>query len=137
MDLHVRFWNESRNIVDTRYYDSKFLEKTNAENLFQSVKDASNGLRREKVLQLAMDGPNVNWEVLKRQIRCWLEIITVKRLIQEVALSILFTVPLKLVLLMIEMHVKFLKVCCGYDFPACRNTYVTEDGSDVFPMRYY
>ena len=137
MDLNVRFWNESRNIVETRYYDSKFLEKTNAENLFQSVKDASNGLRREKVLQLAMDGPNVNWEVLKRQIRCWLEIITVKRLIQEVALSILFTVPLKLVLLMIEMYGKFLKVCCGYDSPACRNTYVTEDGSDVFPMRYY
>ena len=65
MDLNVRFWNESRNI-ETRYYDSDFLEKTNAENLFQSVKDASNGLRREKVLQLAMDGPNVNWEVLKK-----------------------------------------------------------------------
>ena len=33
MDLNVRFWNESRNI-ETRYYDSDFLEKTNAENLF-------------------------------------------------------------------------------------------------------
>ena len=66
MDLNVRFWNESRNIVETRYYDAKFLEKPNAENLFESVKDASNGLRREKFLQLAMDGPNVNWEVLKK-----------------------------------------------------------------------
>ena len=54
MNPNVRFWNESRNIVKTRYYDSKFLEKPNAENLFESIKDASNALRQEKFLQLAM-----------------------------------------------------------------------------------
>ena len=46
MDLNVRFWNESINIVGTRYYDSKFLETPNAENLLESTKDASNGLRQ-------------------------------------------------------------------------------------------
>ena len=45
IDLNVKFCNESRNIVETRYYDSKFLERPNAYNLFESIKDASNGLR--------------------------------------------------------------------------------------------
>ena len=64
-DVNVRLWNECRNIVKTRYYDSKFLDRPNAENLFESIRDASNGLRQENFLQLAMDGPNVNWEVLR------------------------------------------------------------------------
>ena len=81
MDFNVRFWNESRNIVEIRFYDSKFLERPNAKNLFESIKDASNGFRRENLLQLAMDRPNVNWEVLRKTMRCWLEIITVRRLI--------------------------------------------------------
>ena len=66
LDVNVRFWNECRNIVKTRYYDSKFLDRPNAENLFESIRDASNGLRQENFLQLAMDGPNLNWEVLKK-----------------------------------------------------------------------
>ena len=66
MNPKVRFWNESRNIVKTRYYNSKFLEKPNAENLFESIKDETNALRQENFLQLAMDGPNVNWEVLRK-----------------------------------------------------------------------
>ena len=66
LDVNVRFWNECRNIVETRYYDTKFLDRLNAENLFESIRDASNGLQQENFLQLAMDGPNVNWEVLKK-----------------------------------------------------------------------
>ena len=42
------------------------MEKPNAENLFESIKDASNGLKREDVLQLAMDEPNAYWEVLRK-----------------------------------------------------------------------
>ena len=34
MDVNVRFWNECRNIVEIRYYDSKFLDRPNTENLF-------------------------------------------------------------------------------------------------------
>ena len=63
MDVNVKFWNECRNIIETRYYDSKFLDGPNAENLFESIRDASNRLLWENFLQLAMDGPNVNWEV--------------------------------------------------------------------------
>ena len=44
-DVNVRFWNECRNIVESRYYDSKFLDRPNAENLFESIRDTFNGLR--------------------------------------------------------------------------------------------
>ena len=43
-----------------------FLDRPNAENLFESIRVASNGLQQENLLQLAMDGPDVNWEVLKK-----------------------------------------------------------------------
>ena len=52
MDVNVRFWNECRNNVETRYYDSKFLDRPNAENLLESIRDASNGLLLENFLQL-------------------------------------------------------------------------------------
>ena len=54
IDANVRFWNECRNIVKTRYYNSKFLNIPNAENRFESIRDASSGLQGEN-LQLAMD----------------------------------------------------------------------------------
>ena len=66
MDVNVRFLNECRNIVETRYYNSKFLDRPNAENLLESIRDVSIGLQQENFLQLAMDGPNLNWEVLKK-----------------------------------------------------------------------
>ena len=44
LDVNVRFRNDCRNIVKTRCYDSKFLDRPNAENLFESIRDASNGL---------------------------------------------------------------------------------------------
>ena len=47
MDVNVRFWNGCRNIIETRYCNSKFLDG-------------------ENFLQLAIDKPNVNWEVLKK-----------------------------------------------------------------------
>ena len=41
MDLNVRFWNESINIVKTRYYDSN-----DSIMILESIKDASNELRQ-------------------------------------------------------------------------------------------
>ena len=66
MDINVRFWKECRNIVKTRYCDSKFLDRPNAENLSESIRDASNGFTTRNFLELAMDGPCVNWKVLKK-----------------------------------------------------------------------
>ena len=64
MDVNIRYWNDSTNKVETRYFDSKFLERPNAEHLFNCINEAIAGLKEDKLLQLAMDGPSVNWNVL-------------------------------------------------------------------------
>ena len=64
MDGGIRFWNNDRGLVETRYYDSQFIRRPNAESLLSSLIDSINHLDSDKLLQLAMDGPNVNWLVV-------------------------------------------------------------------------
>ena len=66
MDVNIRFWNNETNILETRYLYSQFLERLNADNLFQIIKDSTSGLNETNLLQLAMDGPDVNWLVLNK-----------------------------------------------------------------------
>ena len=66
MDVNIRFWNNETIIVGTPYFHSQFLERPNADDLFQSIKDSTSGLNETNFLQLAMDDPNVNWLVLNK-----------------------------------------------------------------------
>ena len=50
-----------QDIAVTRYFDSAF---PNASNLLESLQESTKPIPGEKFLQLAMDGPNVNWNVL-------------------------------------------------------------------------
>ena len=34
MDIQIHYWNESLSVVETRYFDSKFLKHPNAENSY-------------------------------------------------------------------------------------------------------
>ena len=52
--------------METQYFHSQFLERPIADNLFQNIKDPTSGLNEANFLQLAMDGPNVNWLVLNK-----------------------------------------------------------------------
>ena len=139
MDVNVRFWNECRNIVETRYCDLKFLDRPNAENLFESVGDASNGLWWENFLQLTMNGLNVNWKVLKKTDEIlvkndYSKIINIGCCPQHTVHSAFKTGATN----DWDAH-KILKSMFWllHDSPAHRNIYVTEGGSDVFPLRYY
>ncbi|XP_047128992.1 uncharacterized protein LOC124809196 [Hydra vulgaris] len=60
MDLHVRYWNEESNTVCTRYYTSEFMGKAAAPDILNMFKSCMTGLNAEKMLQVSMDGPNVN-----------------------------------------------------------------------------
>ena len=51
-------------MVKSRYFDSKSLYRPNAQNLFDKLLEVTRILGIATVLQLSMDGPNVNWEVL-------------------------------------------------------------------------
>ncbi|XP_049522642.1 uncharacterized protein LOC125945108 [Dermacentor silvarum] len=65
MDVLVRFWSDAEESVKTRYLTSCFLGRTRAEELVSAFKSATDGLSRSKILQISMDGPNVNMKFLR------------------------------------------------------------------------
>ena len=64
MDMNIRYWNDETNIVENSYLDSKFLLQPNAESLKFELVASILGLDLANFLQLSMDGPNTNWNVL-------------------------------------------------------------------------
>ena len=66
MDIVLRFFNENTGQVETRYFDSRFLKRPNSINLLDILLEGLSPLDMDKMIQLSMDGPNVNWDVLKR-----------------------------------------------------------------------
>ena len=64
MDINVHYWGTKKNIAVTRYFDSALLDRPNASNLLDSLQESTKPIPGEKFLQLAMDGANVNWNVL-------------------------------------------------------------------------
>ena len=65
MDVVIRCWDESNNVTQTRYLDSMFLNQPYAEELLSSICESLTNLREDKLLHLSVDGPAVNWKVLK------------------------------------------------------------------------
>ena len=63
MDILVRFWRADK--VVTRYLGSQFLGSTKAEDLLVALKAGIGGLDLKKLIQVGMDGPNVNIKFLK------------------------------------------------------------------------
>ena len=68
MDLYIRYWSETENIVKTRYFDSQFLKRPNAENVAKSIEASlsKHKIPKEKKINLEMDGPSTNWLVLQK-----------------------------------------------------------------------
>lgn len=57
-DVYLRFWDSD--VVVTRYFDSKFVGHATAEIMFNELSPIVTSLGHSKLLQLSMDGPNVN-----------------------------------------------------------------------------
>ena len=66
MDAHVRYWCADSNRVKTRYLDSQFFNRPNADNITQGIYDALKSLPKEAMIHLGMDGPSTNWSVLDK-----------------------------------------------------------------------
>ena len=60
MNLHVRFWDIENNYVARRYFNSKFLDKGAAQDIYKKFKECISELDENKLLQVSSDGPNVN-----------------------------------------------------------------------------
>lgn len=64
MDLHIRFWDENKRQVGTRYLTSVFLGHSRAIDLLEGVKQCLTNETLKKVVQVSMDGPNVNFKMV-------------------------------------------------------------------------
>ena len=60
MDFHVRIWEGKE--VRTRYYHSEFMGHATAADMDSVFEMATSDLHLTNLLQLSMNGPNVNWK---------------------------------------------------------------------------
>ena len=61
MDICVRLWDSNRNKMAAMYFSSAFLGYTTAKDLYDGFTTVLNNDILPKILQVSMDGPNVNW----------------------------------------------------------------------------
>jgi len=69
LDLHVRYWDN--NVVKTFYVGSQFLGLSKASDLCKHLMPYIENFGFHNLLQISMDGPNVNWsayEMLAKEI---------------------------------------------------------------------
>lgn len=62
MDIHLRFWDSNLNKVFTQYLTSAFFGHGTAEDKLKSFYEVTEKIDLSKLLQISMDGPNVNWK---------------------------------------------------------------------------
>ena len=65
MDFSVRYWDTDIHQVVDHYLTSKFIGHATANDLLRCFRDATSNLKRQNVLQVSMDGPNVNHKFYK------------------------------------------------------------------------
>ena len=68
MDLCVRYWDVNKSWAATRYFDSSFLGYATANDLQSSFTSLLNDQILLKIVQVSMDGPNVNLKFLDQLI---------------------------------------------------------------------
>lgn len=64
MDIHIRFWDKVLGRISTRYLNSVFMGHATAKDILVKFKEGISPLKIENILQISMDGPNVNWSFL-------------------------------------------------------------------------
>ena len=65
MVIHVRFWDKGSNHVTSRYLTSQFMGHLSATTMLQEIITSlhDHEIDVTKVVQMSMDGPNVNWKL--------------------------------------------------------------------------
>ncbi|XP_066936367.1 uncharacterized protein [Clytia hemisphaerica] len=65
MDILIRYFDETDKLVKTRYFDSCFLGHATSADLKNNLDESVKKLDTNKLVQIGMDGPNVNLSLLK------------------------------------------------------------------------
>lgn len=63
LDCHIRIWDGDH--ITSRYYSSDFLGHATSDILFEKINSKCLELGSKNLVQLSMDGPNVNWKVFE------------------------------------------------------------------------
>ena len=66
MDIQVRYWDHSTNLVAVRYLTSEFLGHTAVSDLYPKIKSIVDSLSDCTLIQFGMDGPTVNVSLYKK-----------------------------------------------------------------------
>jgi len=64
MDVHIRSWIDGQ--VISRYLTSQFMGHATADDVVAHFRSALEGLLLNQILQISMDGPNVNWKFFEK-----------------------------------------------------------------------
>ena len=62
MDMMVRFWDSENNKLIERYFNSEFIGHATTADLLIHLKNGSALLNPSNLVQISMDGSNVNWK---------------------------------------------------------------------------
>lgn len=68
VDIIIRFWDEVEQKVISRFIGAQFLGHAKADNLVKALHDSMEEVDSSKLIQIGMDGPNVNHKTLKNLI---------------------------------------------------------------------
>ncbi|XP_063243684.1 uncharacterized protein LOC134542976 [Bacillus rossius redtenbacheri] len=140
MDIVIRFWSKSKDTVSTHYFTSVFLGHTTAADLIRSFKEAVSELDLRKLMQLSMDGPNVNIKFLA-DLKADLNRDPSDHVIMEIGLCGLHTLhnAFKVGMNSCEWKIfHFLHAIYNFfkDRPARRSDYTMFSGSTKFPVKF-
>ncbi|KAK8770087.1 hypothetical protein V5799_013448, partial [Amblyomma americanum] len=64
LDVHLRYWDASQSVT-VRYFTSVFMGHARAEDLQEKLLGTLEPLPLHKIVQISMDGPNVNLKALR------------------------------------------------------------------------
>ena len=62
MDMIVRFWNSESSKVTERYFNSECMGHATTADMLAHLKNGMDLLNPSSLVQISMDGPNVNWK---------------------------------------------------------------------------
>ena len=141
MDFSIRYWDTETQQVCDQYFTSKFIGHAKANDLLQCFRDVTAKLKPQKILQISMDGPNVNHKFYKDllvereaselDLPCLIDLGTCGLHVVHGALRKGFEeTGWKLERLLRSLFYLF------EDSPARRQDYTEITGSSVFPLRF-
>ena len=66
MVVQIQYWNNALGLACTRYFDSQYMLRPNANNLEEALENSLINLNMARMIHLSMDGPNTYWAVFEK-----------------------------------------------------------------------